>query len=72
MDNSPVIDIVASTPRPEDLPKLAVWYSEVHIPMLMKCGVKSAELFKASVENPDYPNYMNITTTTIFKGTSTL
>ena len=60
MDNSKVIHIVASTPRPKDLPKLAVWYSEVHVPMLMNYGVKLTEHFKALVENPDYPAYMNM------------
>lgn len=59
MDN-PVIDIVASSPRPEDIDKLEPWYADVHVPMLMKYGVISAERFKALTENPDYPAYLNM------------
>jgi hypothetical protein len=60
MDNSPVIDIVASSPRQEDMDKLEPWYQDVHVPMLMKYGVKSAERFKALTDNSDYPAYLNM------------
>jgi hypothetical protein len=59
MDN-PVIDIVAGSPRPEDIDKLALWYNDVHVPMLMKYGVKSAERFKILTENSDYPTFLGI------------
>ena len=60
MENVPLINIIASNPRPEDIDKLALWYNDVHVPMLMKYGVKSAERFKILTENPDYPTYLNM------------
>ena len=60
MEKVPFIHIVASSPRPEDVAKLAAWYKDVHVPMLMKYGVKSAERFKILAESPDYPTYLNM------------
>ncbi len=60
MENSPVIQIIGSNPRPEDIDKLSLWYNDIHLPMLMKYGVQSAERFKILAENADYPAYVNI------------
>ena len=60
MENAPLIYIVGSNPRPEDTEKLARWYNDRHIPMLMKYGVNSAERFKILTESADYPVYLNI------------
>jgi hypothetical protein len=60
MENVPVIHIVASSPRLEDIAKLTLWYNDVHVPMLMKYGVKSAERFKILTKNSDYPTFLGI------------
>jgi hypothetical protein len=60
MDNSPIIDIVASSPGPENIDKLERWYQDVHVRMIMKYGAKSVERFKALTESLDYPVYLNM------------
>jgi uncharacterized protein (TIGR02118 family) len=61
MTNTPVINIVGTFCRPEYEEKFNKWYSEIHIPMLMKFkGIKEVTRYKYFGTSKDYPAYIAI------------
>ena len=61
MEAETIIHIVGTQPRPEVDEKFNTWYSETHIPMLLKFrGLKEATRYKRISENEEYPKYLTM------------
>jgi len=61
MENVPIISIIGSRCRPDEEVKFNRWYSDVHIPMLLKYeGLTAVERYKVLTETPEYPTYWAI------------
>jgi uncharacterized protein (TIGR02118 family) len=59
MSSKPILQVIAMDCSPEKEEKFNKWYTESHVPLILKCGgVKEAARYKRIGENEEFPKYL--------------